>query len=289
MRKSSYFVASAVLGVLPCAAPTAMGALTDSDSFDYTGTTLNGQNGGTGWNGGWFATGTLPSVQLSNDGASLSYPASFEPPATTPPSSGSRVSHGGLTVNASSSRLLADTFDMTVEGNTMYASALFQKNAANGGDVNSDNVLLEFVDSLGNRRFGLGIEGTGDRPWLNAGGSATGPDAVTAGETYFLVAKVVSSASGSDTAFLKVFGTDYASEVPVDEPSAWDATVSIVTGAVLDRVRIRIDPGNTSDLPGEVDDIRIGTDWASVAAVPEPSSLALLGLGGLACLRRRRA
>ncbi len=111
---------------------------------------------------------------------------------------------------------------------------------------------------------------------------------VVAGDTYFMAAKIVSSAASPDTAYLKVFGTGYSLEVPTDEPTTWDATISTSTGANLDRIRMRIDPGNTADLPGEVDEIRLGTDWASVTAVPEPSSLALLGLGGLACLRRRR-
>ena len=40
---------------------------------------------------------------------------------------------------------------------------------------------------------------------------------------------------------------------------------------------------------GRTDEIRIGTSLFDVTAVPEPASLTLLGLGGLACLRRRRA
>ena len=290
MRKALYLVASAMLGVLPATASTASAALIDFEPFDYTGTDLNGQAGGTGWNGGWFATGTSPSVQLANGGTSLSYPASFEPPATTPPTSGTRLSTGGLVANASSSRLLAETINLSQDGNVRYVSTLIRKNVANGGGVNNDSILLEFVDSAANRRFGLGIEGTGDKPWLNANGSTTplsGP-AVTPGDTYFLVAKIVSSAASPDTAFLKVFGTGYGSEVPIAEPVTWDATISTSTGANLDRIRVRIDVAHTGALPGEVDEIRIGTDWASVTAVPEPSSLVALGFGGLACLRRRR-
>jgi hypothetical protein len=285
MKRSTGLIAT----IIALAASTGSAALTDYDGFNYSGTTLNTQNGGTGWSGGWIATGTSPSDTLSNDAVSLSYPTGFESPMTTPPTVGSRVSTGGLVANASSSRLMASTLSLAVDGNVMFVSALIRKNAANGGGVNNDNILLEFVDSVGNRRFGLGIEGTGDKPWLNANGStsASGP-AVTQGDTYFMVAKIVSSASGTDSAFLKVFGTNYGSQVPVAEPSTWDATLTETTAAVLDRIRVRIDTGNTGAAAGEVDEIRIGTDWSSVVAVPEPTVAGVLGLGAMTFGMRRR-
>ncbi len=274
-------IALAAAAVMPCATvlPT-RAALMNYDPFAYSGTTLNGQNGGTGWNGGWFQTGSSPSDQLSDDGVSLTYPGTFESPLSTPPTSGSRVDTGGL--NASSSRLLAQTIPLNVDGTVAYVSALIRKNAANGGGVTTDNILLEFVDSSANRRWGVGIEGTGDKPWLNANGSTTpasGP-AVTPGDTYFMVAKIVSSASSVDTAYLKVFGTGYSSQVPVAEPTTWDATLTESTGAILDRIRVRIDSGNTAAAAGEVDEIRIGDSWADVIGVPEPAS-GLLAIGAV--------
>lgn len=268
---------------------TAQASLFDYDPFDYSGSTLPGQSGGTGWNGAWFTTSGQQANTLSADGLSLSYPMSWESPLTPLTSSGSHVRTGGTVGNASTSRLLSHTIPLNVDGSVTYASALFTKNAADGGGVSSDNVLLEFTDSLGNRRWGFGIEGTGDKPWINANGSGTAATAVTPGQTYFMVAKIVSSASGSDTAYLKVYGGSYDSQVSFAEPTTWDATVSTSTGAILDRIRLRIDSGNTVSAPGEVDEIRIGSSWQDVVSIPEPSSIALLALGLLAGMLRQRS
>ena len=268
---------------------TARATLFDADPFNYSGTTLPGQNGGTGWSGAWFTTGTSGLNGLSNDGISLSYPNTWESPLTPLTPSGSRVITGGT--NANTSRLLSQTIPLNVDGTVAYVSALFRKNAANGGGVSTDNILLEFTDNLGNRRWGVGIEGTGDKPWLNANGSTTpsaGP-AVTVGDTYFMVAKIVSSASGLDTAFLKVYGTGYNSQVTVAEPTTWDATLTETTSAILDRIRVRIDSGNTVATPGEVDEIRIGNSWTDVVSVPEPSAMGFFGAALLAAIFRKRA
>ncbi len=279
-------VSGAILLFVLALGARAHAGLISYDGFDYSSTALNGQNGGTGWNGGWFNTASTDNV-LSNDGVSLSYPVPFEAPLTTPVSIGSHVKTGG--VGANSSRLLSQTIPLNVDGTTAFVSALIRKNRPNG-EVNNDNILLEFADSAGNRRWGMGIEGTTDKPWLNANGSTTpsGGPAVTVGDTYFLVAKIVSSAVGMDTAYLKVFGTGYSSLVPFDEPTTWDATQTQTTGAILDRIRLRIDAGNTSALPGEVDDIRIGTTWGDVVGVPEPSTMALLCAGGFVAIALRK-
>jgi hypothetical protein len=261
----------------------------DYEPFAYSGTVLNGQNGGTGWNGAWFQTGTSPSDTLSNDGVSLSYPVTFQHPGGTPPTTGSRVRTGGQTVISSSSRMMSQTFNLGQNG-VMYVSALIRKNAANGGGVSNDNILLEFVDAGGNRRFGLGIEGNGDRPWVNSNGVGQGATAVTPGSTYFLVAKMEASAAPTpDVAKLWVYGAGYANQVPILEPVLFDASASFNGAALLDRIRVRIDQGNTAAAPGEVDEIRIGATWASVTAVPEPlACLVWLGMIASAAIVRRR-
>ena len=60
-----------------------------------------------------------------------------------------------------------------------------------------------------------------------------------------------------------------------------------LTGAEFDFDHVAISTfGNFAT--GTLDEIRIGTELTDVALVPEPSSTALLGLGGLALILRRR-
>jgi hypothetical protein len=250
--------------LISCAA-TARGAV-DYDPFAYSGTALDGQSGGTGWNAGWFTTGTSQPNTLSDDSTSLIYPVPFESPLITPATSGGRVRTENPAANANTSRLLSSAIPLNVDGSTKYVSALFRKTRGNG-EVSTDNVLLEFVDASGNRRWGLGIAGSQDLPWLNANGVTSPATQVTAGDTYFMVAKIVSGIE-TDTAYLKVFGTGYGTQVPFMEPTEWDATLTETTNAVLDRIRIRIDPGNSLGTPGEVDELRVADNWLEAIGQP---------------------
>ena len=244
---------------------TAQATLFDYDAFDYTGTALSGQSGGTGWSGGWFITTGNSDNGLSNDATSLAYPTSFDPSLTPPTPTGSRVVTGGLAKQANDTRLLSQTIPLNVNGTIRYASALFQKGVANG--TANDNVLLQFYDGSGDRRWGFGI--ASGKPWLNANGSTSASTSVTPGNTYFMVAKIVVS-GGTDYAYLKVYGTGYGSTVPAAEPATWDATITDTTAAVLDRVQLRVDAGATSANPGVVDEIRIADTWLEAVSVPPP-------------------
>ena len=85
----------AVLLVYVTALAPAHATLENFDSFNYSGTALSAQSGGTGWSGAWTITAATDN-SLSNDSVSLSYPVTFESPLTTPATSGSRVVTGGL-------------------------------------------------------------------------------------------------------------------------------------------------------------------------------------------------
>jgi hypothetical protein len=268
MLRAKIWAAATCLTACALAFATTVFGAVEYEPFAYSGTALEGQSGGTGWNGAWIAVGTAPPNTLSDDSTSLAYPVPFEAPLITPVTSGARVRTENPTANAATARLLATTIPLNVDGTTKYVSGLFRKTRGNG-EVSNDNVLLEFYfDTSNNRRWGVGIAGVMDQPWLNANGTISPSTPVTAGDTYFLVAKIVSSASGSDTAFLKVFGTGYTSLIPVAEPTEWDATITQTTNAVLDRIRLRVDPGNSTGTPGEVDEIRVADSWLEAIGQP---------------------
>jgi hypothetical protein len=274
--------------LLALCATRAPAAFVDYDGFDYASPTLNTQSGGAGFSGPWFATGASPTIQLSNDDTSLTYPTPFQSPLIAPTPTGGRVLHTGDALNnASSSRLLSQTTNMAAAGNVLYASALIQKNG--GSPTTNDSILFEFVDAAGNRRFGFGIEAA-EGFWINANASNQVGTAAF-GQTYFLVAKLVTDddASPGDTAYLKIFGPGWASEVPAAEPATWDVSVSTNSAALLDRIRLRIDRNQVN---AAVDELRIGDSWQSVVSagvIPEPGSIAFLlfAMTTLACRRRR--
>lgn len=243
-----------------------LGGVIATESFDYSGAALGGQNGGTGWNGAWSGT----SIAVSQDDTSLVYPCTFESPLAAPAPVGERaVSSGGT-----DGRLLATPLDLTTAGNSYYVSALVEQNVA--GKL----ALLQFHhENLdGVRRFGLGINSAGEF-WLGAVGATSTSQTATLGETYLLVARLVTGQESAYMTSLKVFGPGMGTEVPAAEPTGWDLELAGTSSATLAGFNMRAGPG------GEFDEIRIGTTWASV--VPEPASLVLLALGMVVGLRRR--
>lgn len=269
---------SVVLGlVMAVAVGIARADLLEYEGFDYSGTTIDGQNGGSGWGSAWD-DGDGDFARLSNDDISLDSAAFPFTPI------GDRIEGAG----GAARRYLNTTIDLGEDGNVMYFSALLRKNSLDA--LASEDVSLDFFGNDGaHRRFRFGL--TSDDQFMveaaSTGASTTGT--VLADTTYFMVVKLVSHSTTDDEAFLKVYAP--GDTVDSSEPGSWTLTDGGGTSVNIDVLELTLGSGFSES--GAIDEIRIGETWADVtsaATVPEPSSLLILISGGLglALLARRR-
>ena len=98
----------------------------------------------------------------------------------------------------------------------------------------------------------------------------------------FVVAKLFKSGAGNYDRMQVV-----VNPTSTTEPGTWDGDITLdLSVSSLDRFGIRYGNNAAGENGGWIDEIRIGTTYAAV--VPEPATLALIGVGGIAVLLRRR-
>ena len=215
------------------------------EGFDYPGAdlTIAGRNGGSGWGGPWIDDDN-DFAHLAANGESLdagAYP--FAP-------IGRRIEG----VGGEASRALSQAFNLAQDGNAFFASFLLKKQ---GGEATAgDNV--EFNLNAGTTQVVRVGGGSNEQFFL--GSSANYFADMTIDDTYFIVLKGVSSASGSDQFFVKVYGP--ADAAPGSEPIAWDSQIAINSDAVIDAIRLVRGTNGASAF----DEIRVGRTWADVTA-----------------------
>lgn len=228
------------------------------------GSSLNGQNGGSGWAGSWSTPGGLDATitaqslsfgDLGTTGGAVTT-AGFQPP-----NQGSSV--------ATWSRNLATP--LGADGTTVYLSFLLQPNAGAGfyGGINFGNV---FVGVSGNQTF-YGLEGPANDLSLS-----TVP--VVQGQTVLLVLEVQFQA-GDDNLSLFVNPTPGQGQPATPNATKSDLDVGTVTSVLINNYG-----GYTTD------EIQIGSTFSSVtslASVPEPASgwVVVAGLASIAMVKRR--
>ncbi|MBI5388149.1 MAG: immunoglobulin domain-containing protein [Verrucomicrobia bacterium] len=236
---------TAVLALCLGGATLAPAQLLEYDGFDYAGAALGGQAGGTGWGANAWQDPDAD-TPLSNDGVSLAFPVTVSHTVV-----GSRVV---FSVNGEALRQLGTSIPLGTEGSNYFFSALVKRQG---------NFKFEFRDINGNVRWHFGatnaadaIVGVADN---NAANIAVVSNVFPNDETVFVVAKMLTHSTAADQVYLNVYRAGQT--VPAAEPLSWQAAASGGSGVILTNLQVR----NFSDLPLEVDEIRLARDWASVA------------------------
>ena len=250
----------------------AQATLLFEDGFNYTpGSELAGQ-------GTWLNSAPLIKAGSQN----LSYPglASVSP-------SGNDVYVNGQSATAAS--YTSTLFGPSVSSGEVYASFVLDltksagnyifmgmlPSAGNGGTFNNTvdpcDVVSKTVTGTGSRYYTLGIKSIGQ---MAAYGTQL--------ETNSVNLVVVKYDLDNNTASLFV-----NPDLNADEPAtAYATSVGTTTVADMGQVYFRISGSNHSNFL--FDDLRIGTAWADVLPVPEPSSAVLIGMGIVAFGLTRR-
>jgi hypothetical protein len=254
-------------------------ALLEYEGFDYPaalGSSLNGQNGGTGWGAAWADADNDTRIDSAN--TSLAYPAGV---GFTP--SGSRIELTATDSSVQATRALGTSMNLNSSSNVFYASALFQTSAVTGQTSG-----IDFFDGASNLRWRFGINGAGNffvgMDPNQASQLATSTTTLTPNTTYLLVSKMSTGTgtNGLDQVFLKVYD---ASSIVGNEPTLaeWDLTAS--GGSSVTLISARLNMANGAGQTNYFDELRIGTTWADVVnpvPIPEPGTISLLAAGVLA-------
>lgn len=270
------------------------------ETFNYTGGTVvsntatsgSGQQGN--WGSFWFSNNTSGTgADMLFASGSLTAPSGY---TLTPTNNRLAYDPADSNNNAAAIFEFADTskLDFSADSMTHYMSFLISAHNNNGasgriafqtdtgttlftiGELNEanndpDNGKLG-IDVSGSRNFSTGLMDT-------CGFNTSGTDNL-------VVLKISTSSAGVDTLSAS-FWTSGVDTV-TGEPIIWDVTHSLSSSLVAAGLRFDVEDG-FADLDVSFDEIRIGDSFLAVTGVPEPGTLALMGLGGLMVFARRRA
>jgi hypothetical protein len=261
------FVRTVAAGGRP-ADPTA--GLLAYEGFDYTdpGALQAGTAaGGFGWVGAWRPGFARPLNPGDRNVLALDVRQGLTRPGAAVPPVGGCFDYTGFTKYfrrlATPVRLDDDT--------VYYLSFLFRRHGPPADPLNAVAVLLRTTEELESdnrggptdlrKRFNVGVDQTNTLFTYLERIGARAPLPLSSGETYLLVAKIAASNVNPDQAFVRVYGPD--EPVDPEEPGMWSAVgPQVESDLVFDWLQVHIN----SKTRQSIDEVRVGTTWASVTA-----------------------
>ena len=289
---------------------SAQSALLVQESFDYSvDATIDGQNGGTGFSGAWSGTNTAGGNSYTVENG-MSFPGL----TTVGGSAGRDARDGRHVINRTLSGAAQSA--LTGDNTTVYFSILMdpRSSSISGNAPFENNTRGTFV-------FGSSAlsDASGATPGIFGAASSgigvafNGSNGGTVNNTTFENSNIVGVSYAGTTGATITGGTGPLGDVIsmiVGEitwsPNGSDDVINLynvtdpnagLPGAAFATINVDLDQSTFNTISyaegqaSQIDEIFFGESLADVgvSAIPEPSSALLLGLSGLALLRRRRS
>ena len=270
MKNDVRLAAWAAAGVL-VSALTVQGAPVGSDDFSYPDGPIAGRAGGTGWAAERTdEPGAPPSAP--SDWDNVGGAANIVSGALVTLGGGAKREYNGAGEGVTSpSNEREGAFRGT--GTVFYAFEITRQagadwSVASSYDFGAERIFYGVPSGQGAAAF-FGIEESGV-----ANGRAMTTVPVVDGRTYRLVAELDFDANQLNLWVDPTAGEEAAPDATrAYTATNWSSAVRLASGGT----------GSTT-----WDNLIVASDWDDLGLVPEPSALALFGIGGLALLRRRR-
>lgn len=257
------------------------------EAFDDPDTSLNGNTPGLGLSGTWNSGGRATQQVLPG---SLTYGDLIT-------SGGhSELNGGGLTQSGVTLGPALANSGLLDNGSELWFSFLALSTSSGTNTAYEFAIGTDRVRVFSNTADAIGVnirrgdEDVQAATWEGASRSFANGSDFPLNETKLIVGKIVWGATNGDADTIEVF---LPSEDLLDPGAVVSTNSAILDQSLFDTLSF---DGKSSpfDRAPIIDEIRFGATFADVTptpaanAVPEPTSLALVGLGGLAMLRRRR-
>lgn len=298
MKHIKFFaIACALLNIT--ATLTTHGGVVAYDDFEgYAAPSdVDGLNGGSGWSGGWSK-----SLKLDAQNQPIGQARVVEKSLTA---AGVDGGSNALELDATTGAGRAVSRQFARQTSDVYVSFLVRAENFGGNELiniyASDALTSAAGDDI--NQIGVGMLNAAGNPLMvrvgqswRAGATASQPissQGMTSisgdtdpASTFLVVARFFKTSGIYKNGQLWVFDADDA--LPATTPSfAAQALDAPQTNTGIQYISVRTHALEVGERL-YIDEMRIGTDWASVVAVPEPGSLSMIGLGMIVALWRSR-